>query len=392
MIVKESTAKGVGNYFHQAWQDAVSERSNDVPVFVAWYEIAMYQKDITGSIQEFIESFTEYDKFLWQSGATLEGINWYRSKLREFKGDAWRMNAEFPTTPDEAFQSDARRYFSPIYVKTAEQYVEPPLYVGELFAKARTGPDALKDIRFAEQHAGNLKIWIPPTNQQFNDSTVQQLNSSTTQQFSNRYCAFLDPAKGHSNSADFAVLTLIDRLPMLKGQPCELAARWRGRLDQDLVAWISATICKWYDNALLAVEINAMHHKLEEDQSHTILDEIAGHYDNLFFRQSVEDIQLKRPRKFGFHTNAANKNMILSSLNEALRDTTYIERDREAIDEFNCFEEKQNGTTGAVEGAHDDIVISAAGAIWLATSYMEPVKPITPQKPYIRNVYNEATF
>ena len=140
------------------------------------------------------------------------------------------MNAEFPTTPDEAFQSDARRYFSPIYVKTAEQYVEPPLYVGELFAKARTGPDALKDIRFAEQHAGNLKIWIPPTNQQFNDSTVQQLNSSTTQQFSNRFCAFLDPAKGHSNSADFAVLTLIDRLPMLKGQPCELTTWIKNRI------------------------------------------------------------------------------------------------------------------------------------------------------------------
>jgi hypothetical protein len=396
MIVKESTAKGVGNYFHQAWQEAVSGRSNDVPVFVAWYEIAMYQKEITGSVQEFVESFTDYDKFLWQSGATLEGINWYRNKLKEFKGDTWRMQSEFPTTPEEAFNSSARRYFAPIYVKTAEQYVTPPLYIGELAAKARTGPDALHDIRFAPQPAGNLKIWIPPS------SSSPSLGEGWREvspslgggrgEVINRFCGFLDPAKGHSNSADFGVLTIIDRLPMLEGNPCELAARWRGRLDQDIVAWVSAMICKWYDNALLAIEINAMHHKLEEDQSHTILDEIAGHYDNLFFRQSVDDIQQKRPRKYGFHTNAANKNMILSSLNEALRDTTYIERDREAIDEYNCFEEKPNGTTGAVEGAHDDIVISTAGAVWLATSYMEPVKIITPRKPYIRNVYNEATF
>jgi hypothetical protein len=384
MIVKESTAKGVGNYFHSAWQEAVNGRSNDIPVFVAWYEIAMYQTEISGSIQEFIESFTDYDKFLWQCGATLEGINWYHSKLREFKGDTWRMNSEFPTTPDEAFSSDTRRYFSPIYVKTAEQYVKPPLYTGELSAKARTGPDALKDIRFAEQHAGNLKVWIAP------DSC--QLPTDTATTYANRFCAFLDPAKGHSNSADFGVLTVIDRLPMLKAQPCELAARWRGRLDQDLVAWTSATICKWYDNALLAVEINAMHHKLEEDQSHTILDEIAGYYNNLFFRQSVEDIQYKRPRKYGFHTGAADKNMILSALNEALRDTAYIERDREAINELNCFEEKANGKTGAVEGAHDDIVISTAGAVWLAISYMQPVKIITQTRPYIRSVYNEATF
>jgi hypothetical protein len=385
MIVKESTAKGIGNYFHNAWMEAVAGRSNDIPVFVAWHEIAMYQTEITGGMQEFVESFTDYDKFLWQSGATLEGINWYRKKLREFKGDTWRMQSEFPTTPDEAFSSDTRRYFAPIYVKTAEQYVKPPLYIGELSAKARTGPDALLNIRFAEQHAGNLKIWIAPDSMGAPDSKNSCIHA-------NRYGAFLDPAKGHSNSADFAVLSVIDRLPMLKGQPCELAARWRGRLDQDLVAWTAAMICKWYDNALLAVEINAMHHKLEEDQSHTILDEIANYYDNLFFRQSVEDIQYKRPRKYGFHTNAANKNMILSTLNEALRDTTYMERDNEAINEFNCFEEKQNGQTGAVEGAHDDIVISAAGAVWLATSYMEPVKIIAPKKPYVRTVYNEATF
>jgi hypothetical protein len=382
MLVKESTAKGVGNYFHSAWQDAVNGRSNDAPVFVAWYEIAMYQKDITGSIQDFVESFTDYENFLWQCGATLEGINWYRTKLRGFHGDTWRMQSENPTTPEEAFQSNARRVFSPIYVRTAEQYVTPPLYIGELSAKARSGPDALKDICFAEQLAGNLKIWILPT------ATADRQLPTTT----NRFCGFLDPAKGHSNSADFGVLTIIDRLPMLKNLPCELAARWRGRLDQDLVAWTSATICKWYHDALLAVEINAMHHKLEEDQSHTILDEIADHYDNLFFRQSVEDIQYKRPRKYGFHTGAADKNMILSSLNEALRDTTYIERDKEAINELNCFEEKQNGKTGAVEGAHDDIVISTAGAVWLATSYMEPVKIITPKAPYVRNVYNEATF
>jgi hypothetical protein len=384
MIVKESTAKGVGNYFHNAWQDAVNGRSTDIPVFVAWYEIAMYQKEITGSVQDFIQSFTDYEKFLWQCGATIEGINWYRTKLRAFHGDTWRMNAEYPSTHGEAFQSNARRVFSPIYVRTAEQYVQPPLYTGELSAKARSGPDALKDIRFAEQLAGNLKVWIPPTDTANCDCQLPTV--------ANRFCGFLDPAKGHSNSADFAVLTIIDRLPMLKNQPCELAARWRGRLDQDLVAWTSASICKWYDNALLAVEINAMHHKLEEDQSHTILDEIADYYDNLFFRQSVEDIQYKRPRKYGFHTGAADKNMILSALNEALRDTTYIERDREAINEFNSFEEKQNGKTGAVEGAYDDIVISAAGAVWLATSYMEPVKVITPHKPYVRNVYNEATF
>jgi hypothetical protein len=191
MIVEESTAKGVGNYFHNSWLEAVQGKSNYQPVFVAWYEIKMYQKTISGSLPEFIRSFTDYERFLWECGATLEGINWYRGKLRDFKGDTWRMNAEFPTTPDEAFQSDARRVFSPIYVKSAAQYVKAPLAVGELSAKARTGKDALVDIRFAEQPGGNLKIWIAPTNQQLNNSTVQHLNNSTPQQFNTSTCYFI---------------------------------------------------------------------------------------------------------------------------------------------------------------------------------------------------------
>jgi hypothetical protein len=188
------------------------------------------------------------------------------------------------------------------------------------------------------------------------------------------------------------VLSILDRSPQLRGAPVELAARWRGHTDQDILAWLAAMTCKWYDNALLGIEVNSLHQKGESDHSYTILDEIADYYDNLFHRTSVEDIMNNLPKKYGFHTNKASKEMILDRLNAALRDGDYTERDMEAINEFNCFEEKPDGTKGAVEGANDDIVISTAGAVWLATSYMEPVKLITPQKPYIRRVYNEATF
>ena len=386
MIVQESTAKGVGNYFHRAWQHAVQGKNNDTPVFVAWHEIKMYRQDIPGNIAGFIRSFTDYDYFLWQSGATLEGICWYRTKLKEFKGDVWRMQSEFPTTPDEAFQSDARRVFSPIYVKTAEQYIKEPLMTGELSAKARTGRDALTNIRFAEQPAGNLKIWIAPTTQQLNNSTIQQV--------SNRFCGFLDVG-GRTHDADWSVLSIIDRLPVLKGQPVELAAQWRGHTDQDILAWTAAMICQWYDHALLGVEVNSLKRKGEEaDHSFTILDTIAEHYDNLFHRTSIEDIRAGIPKKWGFHTNKASKEMILDNLNAALRDASFIEHAQEAVDEYNCFEEKPDGSKGAVEGAHDDIVISRAGALWLAQSFMEPPKIVRTQdfRKLRRNFAGEASF
>ncbi|MDR2359384.1 MAG: hypothetical protein LBD87_06255 [Prevotellaceae bacterium] len=387
MIVQESTAKGVGNYFHRAWQHAVRAQNNDTPVFVAWHEIKMYQLDIPGNVAEFIRSFTEYEHFLWRSGATLEGIHWYRAKLKEFKGDVWRMQSEFPTTPDEAFQSDARRVFSPLYVKTAEQYVREPLLIGELSAKARTGAGALQDIRFAGQPSGNLKIWIAPPH-------LSPPAAYCQLPIANRFCGFLDIG-GRTYAADWSVLSIIDRLPALKGQPVELAAQWRGHTDQDILAWTAAMICQWYDHALLGIEVNSLKRKGEEaDHSFTILDTIAEHYDNLFHRTSVEDIRAGIPKKWGFHTNKASKEMILDNLNAALRDASFIEHAQEAVDEYNCFEEKPDGSKGAVEGAHDDIVLSRAGALWLAQSFMEPPKIVRAQdfRKLRRNMAGEASF
>jgi hypothetical protein len=388
MIVKESTAKGVGNYFHNAWLEAVNGRSDETPIFVAWYEIALYQMPVEGSLKEFWDSMNDYEHFLWHSGATLEGINWYREKFRSFKGDQWRMQSEFPTTPDEAFNSSARRVFSPVYVKRAEAYVKPPMAIGEVAGEASKGTGALKKIQFAHQLGGCLKVWRFP-----DPAPEEGIAPGAAHRFRDRYCAFLDIG-GRTDKADYSVLTVIDRLPMIKGEPAELAARWRGHIDQDLLAWKAATICRWFDSALLGVEVNSLHSRDEADHSHTILDEIAEHYPNLYYRTTVEDIMNNIPRKYGFHTNRASKEMIIDCLNAALRESDYIERDAEAIVEFNCFEEKTDGTKGAIDGAHDDIVISTAGAVWLATSYMEPPKIIDKAQTqrYYREIVNESTF
>jgi hypothetical protein len=390
VIVEESTAKGVGNYFHRAFKDALAGRSNSKPVFVAWYEIAMYRKAISPDhLPDLVQSFSDYEKFLWQSGATLEGIAWYRDKLKEFKGDVWRMQSEFPTTPDEAFQSNARRVFSPVYVKSAEQYVTEPTMTGELTAKERTGPNALLDVRFAQQPGGCLKVWITPAAMFSDDGEPVRIEG--------RFCAFLDIG-GRTAKADYSVLTIIDRAPMLKGLPVELAARWKGHTDQDILAWKAAMCCAWYENALLAVEIQSLDRddnaNTGGDHSSTILDEIALHYNNLYHRTSVEDIRANIPRKWGFSTTRANKVMIIDALNAAIRDTAYIERDWEAIAELNSYEEKENGKMGNVDGAHDDIVMSTAGAVWLATSYMPPprIVKIKASSAYKRTLANEASY
>jgi len=81
VIVMESTAKGVGSLFHNEWRSAVAGESGYDPVFVAWHEIELYQKEIIpGEADKFIDTVfaDKYLTFLWNEGATLEGINWYK--------------------------------------------------------------------------------------------------------------------------------------------------------------------------------------------------------------------------------------------------------------------------------------------------------------------------
>jgi len=378
MIVEESTAKGVGNYFHRSWQRAVSGESGYDPVFVSWFDIERNRKKIE-DFNKFIDRMNDYDHFLWGLGATLEGINWYNDFLNsELMGDHWRMKSENPSTAEEAFQSTGRRAFSPLYVLQARRTCIEPFYKGELYGDGVKGVEALKNIRFDNYNGGELYVWGMPDN---------SLNVK------NRYCAFVDIG-GRNDKADWSIISVFDRYWSIDGGIPERVATWRGHLDQDLVAWKAAQIAKWYNEALLAVETNSLKtQKSEGDHFLTVLDEIAPYYDNLYARIDPEKINQGVPVKYGFHTNMSTKPMIIDTLNAALRDTLYVERDSRACDEMDYYEIKNNGSYGAVEGQHDDIVITTAGALWLAIKYMD--MPVVIEEKLVKKkkkIINEATF
>ena len=102
---------------------------------------------------------------------------------------------------------------------------------------------------------------------------------------------------------------------------------------------------------------------------------------------------MKAPIKWGFHTNSGTKSLIINTLNAAIREDSYIEKDERACDEMDTLEYKVDGSIGAVDGSHDDMVITTAGVVWLALKFM-PIPVVT--RPFItdRNltVQSEASF
>lgn len=109
LIVMESTADGEDNFFAREWQRAVRGESDKMPVFVPWYEIEIYRRPFADERErrQLIADMDEYERaLLSKPGVTLEGLNWYHSKRREYATHE-QMMAEYPGTPEEAFTASA---------------------------------------------------------------------------------------------------------------------------------------------------------------------------------------------------------------------------------------------------------------------------------------------
>lgn len=380
IIVLESTAKGVGNYFHREWQNAINGNSYYRPVFVGWHEIERYQKTIKNhaNFYRFLMS-NDYAKFLWESGATMEGIKWYFDYKKGENYDDWRMKSEYPTTHTEAFQSTGRRVFHQSYVLKARRTCTPPSFIGEISGKGVKGKKAFEDIRFITGDKGLLSVWAFP------DKSIK---------VSDRYAVIVDIG-GRTENADWSTIKVLDRYWMMDSGKPEVVALWRGHIDQDLVAWKAAQIAKIYNDALLVVECNSLDSEESEGEHHlTVLDEIVEFYQNIYARTEPDKVRQGLPVKYGFHTNRSTKPMVIDELNGVLRDELYVERDLMTCDEMDTYEIKKNGSYGAVEGCHDDLVIVTAIGCWVCFKYLPLPKLLDPShgKKLSKKILSEASM
>ena len=386
MIVMESTANGTGNFFHREYSAAADPKvkSQYEALFIAWFQIEHYSLPFNSAeeLRDFAKQLWEnrnnaytpsnreesgrYLWSLWERGASLEAIHWYIYE-RAGKNDFAVMAAEFPSDDVEAFVHSGTMVFDKYLVKQFEPFCREPKFVGEVYADADEGEEALSNLRFREDRQGLLTIWAMP--EKFDDYEV-----------TDRYLTVVDVG-GRSNKADWSVIVVFDRLSMIDGsEPPSVVAQWYGHCDIDRLAWRAAQIAAFYNDSLLVIESNTLetHDKERQveggDQSQYILNQISDIYPNLYARkQSEDEIREGAPRKYGFHTNVATKPMIISTLVKVIRERLYIERDKRCLDEYDTYERKPNGAYGAIVGKHDDLLMTRA--IGLHICYREMDMP-----------------
>lgn len=375
VIILESTAKGIGNFFYEQWQLAVSGESAYTPIFVAWWELPQYYKEFKSKKErdEFIVSMTDKELYRFNLGATLEGLNWYRVKLKELSGDEIAMMNEYPSDPDESFAATQRYAHNPLYLSDLSGYCKEPLYRGEIMADAITGKGALENISFVEQPNGKLKIWALP---------------DKSQKIRDRYVVAFDIGS-RSEGSDPSAISVLDRYWLMEGGCEERVASYEFHCDQDLAAWKAVQIAKFYNDALLVPEINtAVRNSSETDGDHTltIFDIIKPHYYNIYARTNPQRVKEGKPALLGFHTNRKTKTELVNHYNAVIREGTFIERDSRAIYQAKHYEIKADGSYGNIDGKdeHDDLHMTTMIALKVSAE-MDAPKIIPPSQHHLES-------
>jgi hypothetical protein len=103
-VIWESTANGVGNFFHQQWKIAEKGLSEFIPIFVPWF----WQTEYIKAVPEGFKTTEDEDSLASYYELSDEQVYWRRIKIAELTTDGVdgekAFKQEYPMNAAEAFQ------------------------------------------------------------------------------------------------------------------------------------------------------------------------------------------------------------------------------------------------------------------------------------------------
>ncbi len=168
-IILESTANGVGDFFHQQWQMAEAGISEYIAIFVPWFWQPEYREKLKAGLD-----LTEEERELKvMYGLDNEQLNWRRLKImnasmRGLDG-VKKFKQDFPCNPTEAFIETGDDFFISADVVMQARKCESVEKYGKLVIgvdPARFGDDRTAIIRRQGRVAYNLETYTKKDNMQ----------------------------------------------------------------------------------------------------------------------------------------------------------------------------------------------------------------------------------
>lgn len=353
IVIVESTAKGMGNYFHRLWLQAERGENDYVPLFLPWHVHKEYTKPFRSSEEEsdFILTLDDEENYLIETfNVTLEQLNWRRDTIKnKCNGSVDEFHQEYPATPEEAFLSSGSPVFNQLIINNRKavletKYNETPPFLGNLECKYDGNGDPIKEtIKFVPNPKGWLKIYKQPE----------------------EYTPYVIGGDIAEGGKDWSVGQVIDNTT--GGQ----VATWRAHSDTDIYAKEMYMLGHYYNNALIAIETNFDKHPVKELQ--------RLKYYKQYRRENIDSIHNEEQQKYGFETTRTTRGPIIGELVAIARDEPELINDVTTLEEMLTFVRNKDGRPEAQEGSHDDCVMALAIA-HKARSQQSMVKKAEPKK------------
>jgi hypothetical protein len=327
LVVLESTANGIGNWFHEKWVEADAGESEFIPLFFPYYRHYEYRLHTTLSTRSELNADERNLLKLMQGEGcgdeeAYRTIAWRRwAIINKCNGDLPYFMQEYPATPDEAFIATGRPIFPAQRVRDA--YKRTPGITGRIF---RNG---VGRVQFETDASGPLTIYTRP-------------NRTDTRE--DRYFIGGDPSE--TVTGDPGCMQVMNR------QTYEIVAVWHDRVNPIYFAEQMILLGDFYNHCMICPEV-------EGGGQSTIGYITKSNYDNLW-RDRRPD-RIRTGNVFGWSTNQTRKQWAIGVLQKRFLDGSLTIHDPKTYHQLISFVEHSDGYWGnSNPKVHDDAVMALA--------------------------------
>lgn len=354
IIIIESTANGVGNWYYEEWQRAMRGDSSYIPLFFPWYKHAEYDipnttlkyNDLDADERQILAEFPEM---------TISKLAWRRRTIMDTcLGDPKRFQQEYPMTPTEAFLSTGTNVFP---LQRLEECFKPKHGVRGMLNNNNGKLEFVKTID------GPLTIYKWPSKNKVKG----------------KYVVAGDPSR--TTYGDGAAIQVINRFTM------EQVAVWRGHVDPVPFAHKIMELGYYYNTALVNTEIEGPGYA-----TIGVLQELS--YPYIWRHRWMDRSPGKVSNTFGWSTNFQRKHWAVAQTINYISQHHLTIHDRSTYLEMRDYVALPGGELGpASESGYDDLCMSMIIAVvtaeteaknlsWTDDSQTTPVNDLFGKPPW----------
>lgn len=323
ILIIESTANGYEK-FKDIWDDAVSGDNDYIPLFVGWNELEDYVAPYDG-----FELTPEECELKEKYNLTLEQLQWRRNTIRnKCNNDIDQFHQEYPICPEEAFLASGHCAFLQDNLVERLKTVKEPIKRG--YFDYELDPDSEKILNYwwVDDKRGAIRIWYEPEAKK-----PYVIGGDTSGEGSDEFTA-----------------------DVIDNTTCMQVATYEKETDETLYARQMWCLGHYYNTALISIETNFSTYPVKELQ--------RLKYPKQYVREKEDTYSGRISDAFGFRTTTLTRPVLIGYLKDLIRDNVDLINDRKTINQCLTFVKNKEGKYEAIEGKHDDKVMSLGIALY----------------------------